>query len=83
MSEMNNAEVSRREFIGQMGIGKTAKFLGGLMGFGVFGSLGLEPKVSPEEAARELAHSPVRKSGYVAPLAPSKSVKGNSSSGKA
>ncbi|GEM_PF-2453676 len=76
-------DLSRREFISQVGIGKTAKFLGGLMGLGIFGSLGLTPEGSPEEAARELARQPVRKVGAVVPLAGNKMVEGNSSSGKA
>ncbi len=76
-------DLSRRAFISQVGIGETAKFLGGLMGLGIFGSLGLEPKVSPEEAARELARHPVRVVRPVAQSSGSKVVAGNIPSGKA
>jgi hypothetical protein len=60
-------DLSRRDFIRQVGVGKAARLLGGLLGLGIFGSFGIVPEGSPDEAARELALKLARKTGRVAP----------------
>ena len=59
-------DLSRREFIQQVGIGKTARLLGGLMGSGLFGLFGMAPEGSPDEAARELARRLTKKTARAA-----------------